>query len=83
VVDEGKARYVRKLRRKAALMWCSRWLAAGVAVTSTTGFFTLLLAVFLCETYNMAVSCSDELRPDFRARSYVSPASAILLLART
>lgn len=64
--DEGKLQYLRKKKRQAVCSKMIRWTSAFVAVTCTTAFATLLLAMFLCERFNMAVSCREQLQPDRR-----------------
>jgi hypothetical protein len=64
--DLGKLKYLRKKRRQAVCSKVTRWIAAFTAVTCTTMFFTIILAYLLCEGFNMAVSCSADLKPGDR-----------------
>jgi hypothetical protein len=64
--DEGKKQYLKKQRRDALCSKATRISGAFLVVSCTTAIFTLILAYALCENLNMAMSCSDQLRPGDR-----------------
>ena len=55
-----KQKFLKKLERRAMAEWTVRWGAAVVMMVCMTAFLTLLVAMGLCQQFNMAMSCEHE-----------------------